>query len=42
MIIYPKKKEEAKSKPYHLTANDPILKISGFGSHGIISRCIPG
>lgn len=40
MIIYPKKNDEANSSPYHLTATDPIRKISGFTSQGIIKKCI--
>jgi hypothetical protein len=40
IIIYPKKKEEANNRPYHLTAKAPILNISGFTSQGTISKCI--
>jgi hypothetical protein len=38
--MYPKRKPEAKSKPYHLIANGPMLKISGSGFHGITRKCI--
>jgi len=40
IIIYPNKNEEAKRRPYHLTAKEPIRNISGFASQGMTSKCI--
>jgi hypothetical protein len=40
IMKYPRRKDDANNNPYHLIAKGPILKISGFGSHGMIRRCI--
>jgi hypothetical protein len=39
-MMYPNRKEDANNSPYHLTANAPILNISGLTSQGIISKCM--
>jgi len=39
-MIYPKKKDDAKRRPYHLTAKEPIRNISGLTSQGTIWKSI--